>query len=96
LGNPWSHKKSKYTVHKVSTRQEAIEKYESWIKERLEDPFSSQSKAVNDCAKKLVEKGVVALGCYCKPLDCHGDVLAPIILKRAEEFKRIFDEMFGE
>lgn len=94
LGNPWSHKRSKYSVHKVATREEAIAQYAAWIKERLNQPSSPQSHAIDECAKRLAIDGVLVLGCYCKPLPCHGDVLAPIILERAKQLQAVFDSIF--
>jgi hypothetical protein len=49
------------------TREEAIKKYEEWIQTQdwlLKDIYELKNKK---------------LGCYCKPLSCHGDILAEII-----------------
>ena len=48
------------------TRQEVIELYRSWI---------VQSTLMND----LHELAGKRLGCHCKPLRCHGDVLANLV-----------------
>lgn len=45
------------------TRADAIESYEAWLKEQPE-----LMAALPELAGKV-------LGCYCKPLACHGDVL---------------------
>ena len=94
LGNPWSHRPSKYTVHVAATREEAIEQYAKWIQERIQAPFSPQARAIDECAKKLVKDGTLLLGCFCLPWPCHGEVLAKIILERAEKLKAIFDQIF--
>lgn len=46
------------------TREEIIEKYKAWF---LENP-----QLHNDANRELQGK---ILGCHCKPLPCHGDVL---------------------
>lgn len=46
------------------TREEALEKYEEWIQ--------TQDWLLKDI-HELKDK---VLGCWCKPLTCHGDVLA--------------------
>lgn len=51
----------------VSSRQEAISRYEEWI---LEQPELLQ-------AIKIELKNKI-LGCFCKPLACHGDILLKI------------------
>jgi hypothetical protein len=62
-GNPFSHKDGTLARFKVATREEAIAKY----RERL---LSSPLRHV------LHELRGKVLGCWCKPLPCHGDVLA--------------------
>jgi hypothetical protein len=48
----------------VGSREEAIEKYEAWIKTQPE------------LLAQLPTLRGKTLGCYCKPLACHGDILA--------------------
>jgi hypothetical protein len=62
-GNPFSHKNGTTALFKVDTRREAVEKYEEWIK--------TQPHLMDDLHEL---KGKI-LGCWCKPLPCHGDVL---------------------
>jgi hypothetical protein len=66
-GNPFSHKEGTKAIYKVETREEAIEKYREWI---LAQPHLLKK------IKKLKGK---TLGCFCKPLKCHGDVLVELI-----------------
>lgn len=51
------------------TRTEAIEKYREWIKTQP------------DLLKKLPELKGKTLGCWCKPKECHGDVLIELANK---------------
>lgn len=62
-GNPFSHKDKTIAQFRVSSRKEAIEKYEEWIKTQ---PHLMES---------LHELKGKTLGCWCKPQGCHGDVL---------------------
>jgi hypothetical protein len=62
-GNPFSHKEGTTAQYLVSSRQEAIIKFEEYL---LNSP---------DLMEKLKELEGKVLGCWCKPKSCHGDVL---------------------
>jgi hypothetical protein len=66
-GNPFSHKDGTLAEFKVATREEAVAKYEGWIR--------NQPHLI-----KLLPrlKGKI-LGCWCAPLLCHGSVLTKLI-----------------
>lgn len=66
-GNPYSHKEGTLADFKVETREEAIQKYEEWIRQQPELMAS------------LHELEGKVLGCWCAPLLCHGDVLLKLI-----------------
>lgn len=69
FGNPFTHLPLGKTKaeFQVKTREEAIEKYRELFLEMLEDPyFKFELEALKDRT----------LGCFCKPLDCHGDIIA--------------------
>jgi hypothetical protein len=53
-----------FIIGRDGTRDEVIAKYEAWIK--------TQPQLLD----RLPELKGKVLGCYCKPLPCHGDVLA--------------------
>lgn len=55
-------------------RKEVIEKFERWSRERGKVDMVYRSKVKGLYGKVLM--------CWCKPLDCHGDVL----LKLSEEW----------
>lgn len=62
---------------KDSSREEALEKYEIWIRQALDDsPMLKEELMLLDGKK---------LGCWCYPDLCHGTVLVKII----NELKRI-------
>jgi hypothetical protein len=66
-GNRWSHQEGTKAEFIVATRQEAIDAYEAWIR--------TQPQLIEDLKELKGKK----LGCYCKPLNCHGDVLVKLI-----------------
>ena len=65
-GNPFSHKAGTLAKYKVDSREEAIDAYYRWITE-------GEGKHLLDDIHELQGK---VLGCWCKPLACHGDILA--------------------
>lgn len=63
-GNPFSHLEGTLAEFKVADREEAVRRYEEWI---------LTQQHLLDSLHELRGK---VLGCWCKPLACHGDVLA--------------------
>lgn len=70
IGRP-SKWKNPFIIGINGTREEVIEKYEHYIR---------NNKELMEDLHELREK---VLGCFCKPLACHGDVL----IKLLEEIK---------
>jgi len=62
-GNPYSHKEGTLAEFKVDTREEAVQKFESYLLNNKE-LFNS-----------LSELKYKILGCCCKPKSCHGDII---------------------
>ncbi len=56
-----------FQIGKDGNRYSVIKKYESWV--------VNQPHLMNDL-KELKDK---ALGCWCSPQACHGDVLAKLV-----------------
>lgn len=71
-GNPFSHMENTKAQYKVSSREEAIEKYGEWIQ--------AQPELMNS----LHEIRGKVLCCFCKPKSCHGDVLVKLADKETE------------
>ena len=65
-GNPFSYKQGTLAKYKVNNREESIQRYGEWI--------MTQPQLLADLHEL---KGKV-LGCWCKPLSCHGDILAEL------------------
>ena len=71
FGNPYSHTRSSFNTIVVSSRDVAIQLYELWL--TTDQVISGWTKPTPEQIKALRGK---RLGCYCRPLSCHGDVLA--------------------
>lgn len=78
-GNPYSSKDSNL-AERVTSREEAIKKYKSYILENL--------NLVDDLIEELNDKSLTKIGCWCKPASCHADILAELINER--KYKSIF------
>lgn len=63
-GGQWG---NPFKIGRDGTRAEVIEKYRKWIK--TQPHLLSQLHILK--GKRL--------GCWCKPLDCHGDILVKLI-----------------
>lgn len=77
-GNPFSHLDNTKAQFKVSSREEAVEKYREWI--------LTQPHLLN----RLHEIEGKVLCCYCKPKACHGDILIELIEERRNMGKALF------
>lgn len=59
------------------TRNDVLEKYRTYIIQKIENNYELKQKL-------LQLKGKI-LGCWCKPDGCHGDILAELIDKYSSE-----------
>ena len=62
-GNPFSHKSGTLAEFQVDSRDEAVARYEEWIKTQ-----PSLLASLHELKGKT-------LGCWCSPQSCHGDIL---------------------
>ena len=65
-GSKWG---NKFVIGRDGNREEVIRKYREWILKN------------NDLLNSLEELKGKVLGCFCKPLACHGDVLVELVNK---------------
>ena len=82
LGNPFSHRAKSKAAFRVVSRHEAVKRYRGWLEEQLEDPNALAGKAFLNLVEFYRDYGELTLVCYCKPLDCHGDVIKEMIEER--------------
>lgn len=66
FGNP-------FKIGPDGTREEVIEKFKDYFYKRLVDDSNFKARVLT-----LKDK---TLGCYCKPLPCHGDIIAEYLDK---------------
>jgi len=69
-GSKWG---NPYRIGQDGTRAEVIEKYEEYLKHNF-----NLLNALDELKDKV-------LGCWCKPKDCHGDILIKYIKKYCKE-----------
>lgn len=83
FGNPFTHNKgkSKYAKLEFKTRDEAIDAYKPYFEKMVET-----DKAFKETFDKMYEQfkncETIYLGCFCKPLRCHGDIIKDELQKR--------------
>ena len=63
-GSKWG---NRFVIGRDGSRDDVIRRYREWILENDE---------LLSCLHELKDK---VLGCYCKPLPCHGDVLVKLV-----------------
>lgn len=78
LGNPFSHLKVSKAEFTVSSRGEAVDKYEDHLRAKLNVDRDITREMVR-LRKLFNEFGELNLVCYCHPKRCHGDVIKKLI-----------------
>ena len=76
LGNPYTDKPLDKTlaIYHVNTREEAIARYDSYFDMMYKG--NKEYREMIDMLYLLYKNGeTIYLGCYCKPLPCHGDII---------------------
>ncbi|QJT71409.1 hypothetical protein GR28A_00121 [Vibrio phage vB_VcorM_GR28A] len=72
LGNP-------FPARVKADRQKVIARYKNWLLRKYEEGDSSIHKELEKLVRMAKEPEGVQLRCYCKPLDCHGDVIKELV-----------------
>lgn len=90
-GNPFTHLwgHTRATV-KVGTREDAMQAYEDWLRGNKwseVEPFRRRwiLEQIDRFARGSSD---LTFGCFCKPKQCHGDVLAKLIEEAKAEILR--------
>lgn len=68
-GNPYTHKSGTKAQFVLNNREESIAAYREYI-------TNGEGQHLLDSLMELEGK---VLGCYCKPKECHGDVLVELV-----------------
>lgn len=84
LGNRFSHMQNTRAEFIVGSRDEAVDRYEGWLTERME---VRDQEILTELyrLKQLAESGPLNLVCFCAPRRCHGDVVKKVIEKLISE-----------
>jgi hypothetical protein len=74
LGNPYSHQLVSTARYHVLTRDEAVDKYEPWLRDQV---LRGNTEVCNELNRllELAKRGDLELRCFCAPRRCHGDVI---------------------
>ena len=93
LGNPFSHNgvRSVFKTLTFKTREEAIEAYDKYF-DAMYGKDEDFTKAFDEIYEHYKNGEDIYLQCFCKPLPCHGDVIADklqrkLIKEKMEERK---------
>ncbi len=89
LGNPFTDQPLADTLaqFQCSTREEAIEKYEPWLIDRILKKDGSICDMLNQIYKKTKAGLHVYLLCFCKPKKCHCDAIKKVIDQKLNNAK---------
>jgi len=76
-GSPWG---NPFRINSHTTRPQAIDKHQQWLWAWLKKGNEIRINGVNNrwVIEHISELRGKILGCYCAPLDCHGDILAEL------------------
>ena len=93
LGNPYSHIKDRKTkaIYEAKDRDDAIDKYSHYF-DLMYGSNKAFTQAIDEIYEVYKSGDDVFLGCFCKPLRCHGDVIKEKLEKRLlrERIKEIY------
>lgn len=82
FGNPFSHLPISKADVRVSGRTEAIRRFKSWLLGESDNDVAQERRTwILNNLDSLRGK---ILGCWCKPLACHGDVYLELLERRGE------------
>ena len=72
LGNP-------FVIGRDGTREEVIAQYRPWLRAQWKENGQPRALLIQ-LAREYKEQGALTLLCWCKPLACHGDVIAEAVM----------------
>ena len=82
LGNPYSCKDGTKAIYKSDSREESIEAFEWYMRERIDAGDTSiiaELERIYAQARTSTEEHPTKLKCFCKPKSCHGDIIVKVI-----------------
>jgi hypothetical protein len=73
LGNPFTHLEISTAVWRVASRDEAIDSYEKWLRDRV----TEGDKYIREALDAIPDGATLV--CWCAPLRCHADVVRNVL-----------------
>ena len=91
LSNPFTYDGKKSNLARLSfkTREECLSAYEVYFKQMYESDIEFKA-AFDEIYEKYKNGEDIYLQCFCKPLPCHGDIIARELQKKL--VKEILDK----
>jgi hypothetical protein len=78
-GNPFTHRNGTKATIMVNSRDTAVNAYRAWLMGETHNLIEQERRQwILDNLHTLKGK---TLGCFCKPLACHGDILKELVDK---------------
>ena len=86
LGNPFTHIQTKQTLAQfvVGSRQESVDRYSEYFDNKYGTDVA-YTKAIDALYDRVKGGEDLTLGCWCKPLACHGDIIKAKLEKKLDE-----------
>lgn len=85
LGNPYSHLPSAKAKRLVATRDEAVDRYERWLRRKIAKGDPAVVGELDRLRALWKRRGKLVLECFCAPHRCHGDVVKKILEEGAPD-----------
>lgn len=81
LGNPYTSIKNRNTLaeQQCDSREESINNFEIYLNEKIKKGNNKICDELNRIYKLSKENDNIYLVCFCKPKDCHGDIIKKVI-----------------
>jgi hypothetical protein len=80
FGNPFSDKDNTLANVKLKSRKETVKAFEEWLDgTNYQKVEPERRESIINNLEQLRNK---TLGCFCKPLECHGDILIKQLNKK--------------
>lgn len=70
---------NKFKINRDGDRKEVIEKYRRWLWEEVKKKEGIVWNELMMLVKEVKAGKDIYLSCWCKPLECHGDVIKSCI-----------------
>ena len=70
---------NRFRIRKDGNRDEVIKKYDIWVRGEINRGNKVIIDELNFIKEEEVMEGIIRLGCWCFPLNCHGFILKRLL-----------------